>query len=885
MSALSTTSHHARVSGRRWRLAALLGLALGAFLLQVSSAGADVRGGRVRSTVRSNTELVMSGTGPGQGVRGFIANSNNPFDPVSGYPSGNPGVGWTAQDEGFAGIIHGRPVGTTTDLSMYCIDINTLTMNGIGYALGTWDSANVPNVGYVARVLNEYYPTTNEPSSLTDLSQKAAAVQAAIWFFSDRYVLNTSEGTLRSTVVGIVDHVLAEGPLVEPPPPSLTIAPTSLSGPAGHLVGPFTVTTTLGRRGHRRRHLRSAEATVTATGANMFSNADGTAPIADGARVPSGQRIWLQSTGPSSAVLQATASATVPTGNVYLYDGNTHGVNDAQKLILAETGTLTTTVRATAEFLAPGSLVVSKTITGPAARLQGKVVIDVACSDGVTRPDFVIPALAPPGTSSETYHNIPAGTACLVTETANGGNDATTVVVTGDGQQVTIPTGGTERVSITDTYDYAPGSLLVRKTIAGPGAGQQGTVTIHTVCDGIALTPDFTVPAGSSAGDYTKQYDNIPTPAACTVSETADGGNGTVSVVVVGSGQTVSVPPGQVVTANISDTYGLQPGQLEVTKTITGPQAGAQGTVVIHSVCNGTALTPDLVLQPGTAAGDYSHVYSGIAAGSSCEVTETADGHTSTVTASVDGSPETVTIPAGGAGSAHITDTYGPAPGSLLVTKTIAGPDAGAQGSVTIEVACNGTSLPDFVIPAGTRAGSVSQSYDDIPAGSTCTVTEIADGSTTTTLATVSGQAQNVSVGAGQVVPVNVTDVYTRGSVAAEVEDRTGVLRVTKTIAGPAAGRQGGIAILVACGAPRVYAFIIPAHTRAGSISRAFSDLPAGTHCTITEVRDGHTTGVNVATTGRRHTAVISDGGETTIRLRDRYSVKAKAAVVPKFTG
>ena len=51
-------------------------------------------------------------------------------------------------------------------MTLYCIDINTDTYIGNGYALGTWDDANVPNVGYVARILDEYYPNTNEPSSL-----------------------------------------------------------------------------------------------------------------------------------------------------------------------------------------------------------------------------------------------------------------------------------------------------------------------------------------------------------------------------------------------------------------------------------------------------------------------------------------------------------------------------------------------------------------------------------------------------------------------------------------------------------------------------------------------------------------------------------------------
>ena len=157
-------------------------------------------------------------------------------------------------------------------------------------------------------------------------------MQAAIWFFTDRYVLNTADG-LHDTVAAIVDHIILEGPLGQQPPPSLTITPSQLSGPAGSVLGPFTVKTSNG--GQNAPH-----ATVTATGGDMFSDSAATQPIANGASVPSGQKIWVRSTGPSTVVLEATAEATVPTGNVYVYDGNTGGVSDAQQLILAKTGTL-----------------------------------------------------------------------------------------------------------------------------------------------------------------------------------------------------------------------------------------------------------------------------------------------------------------------------------------------------------------------------------------------------------------------------------------------------------------------------------------------------------------------------------------------------------------
>jgi hypothetical protein len=851
---------------RGWRVPILLALLLGA-LWQVAPAAAVVSG-RVHARPRTglNTQLTLSGLGPGSSVTGFIADTSNPFDPVSmGYPASDPTTGFTAKDESFAGVIHAQPPGSDAELSLYCIDIRTNTYIGLGYALGTWDASNVPNVGYVARLLNEYYPTTDQPAALTNLDQKAAAVQAAIWFFSDRYVLSTSD-PLHDAVVAIVNHIRSQKPLTQPEPPTLTLTPSQVSGPADRVLGPFTVTTD------------HAPAAVTATGATMYSDPAGTIKIGDGTTgtVPSDQKIWVRSTNPAIAVLQATAVATVPTGNVYLYDGNAQ-YHDAQRLILAKTATLKTTVQATAEFQAPGSLVVTKTIAGPAGGSQGPVVLHVDCDDGVARDDLVIDARTPAGATSKTYHDIPAGTVCSVTETSNGSVVGTEVVVTGAGQQVRIPSGASTTVNVTDTYHHV-GSLLVRKTIAGPGAGQQGASTIQTVCNGTALTPDFSIAAGTAPGEQTMQYDHIRLPATCTVTEIADGHTSAVSVIVGGSGQKVSVPAGAIVEADISDTYGLLPGQLEVTKTIAGPLAGQQGTVVIHTDCNGTALIPDLVITPGAPAGVQSQLYPAVPAGS-CVVTETADGHTSAVSVSVAGSPNAITIPPGGAAAAQITDTYGPAPGSLLITKTIAGQLAGHQGPVTIHVVCDGTALkPDLVIASRTRAGSVSRSFDGIPAGSVCTVTETADGATATVATTVSGNGQKVTVPAGKVVPVNVIDVYQRPFILKDALQRPrGFLKVAKTLAGPAARQHGRIAILVACGGPqRTFAFLIRAHTAAGSVSRSFASLPAGSRCTVTETTNGHTATVTVVASSKRKRVTIRANGGATVHLTDRFARRAR---------
>ena len=211
------------LSRRRWRAPTLLGLAVGAFLLPAGSTGAVPRPTPAAAPpqVRSNTEMSVTGWSPGQGVTGYIADSGNPFDPATGpYPPSNPGFGWNPKNESFAGVIHGGPRDGGATLKLYCIDINTDTTTGIGYGLGNGDAGGVsPRVGYVARLLNDYYPQTTAPATLNDPNQKAAAVQAAIWFFSDRYVLSTSDD-LHDAVVAIVNDVKSKGPLVQPHRPA-----------------------------------------------------------------------------------------------------------------------------------------------------------------------------------------------------------------------------------------------------------------------------------------------------------------------------------------------------------------------------------------------------------------------------------------------------------------------------------------------------------------------------------------------------------------------------------------------------------------------------------------------------------------------------------------
>ena len=308
----------------------------------------------------------MSGTGPGQAVQGFIANPGSSFNPVDdGYPTDNPTTGFTPLNEGFAGIILGNLVGGGR-LDLYCIDIRTATFGGIGYEEGSWEASNVANVGYVARILNRYIPEDpTRPAGLTRQSARRSGPSRDLVLHRQVRVEHQRPSARHRG--GDHDCGHSGGTAAGAPPPTLNISPFADSAPAGQTAGPFIVNSGV------------VSPTVTATGATMYSDPAGTLPIANGSTVPNGQQIWLKSDTAGPATLSATATATYPTGNVYLYDHNTAGVNDAQRLIIAEQSTSTTTVKAVATFQAPGSLVVNKNISGPAAGSQGEVRIAVNC--------------------------------------------------------------------------------------------------------------------------------------------------------------------------------------------------------------------------------------------------------------------------------------------------------------------------------------------------------------------------------------------------------------------------------------------------------------------------------------------------------------------------
>jgi hypothetical protein len=230
-----------------------------------------------------------------------------------------------------------------------------------------------------------------------------------------------------------------------------------------------------------------------------------------------------------------------------------------------------------------------------------------------------------------------------------------------------------------------------------------------------------------------------------------------VGVAVSGDRQ-ATVSGSGATTATLVDTYTGAPGTagaLTVTKTITGDGARSQGVVRIAVSCGGVPQ-PDFVIPAGTAAGTVSHTYSGIAAGTTCTVTEAADGHSSSVDVAVTGSPQTVTVPAGETATAALTDRYTMIAGALTVQKTIAGFGAARQPTIRIRVSCGGRRLPDYVIPPGTGPATVSRTFHGLAAGARCTISETPRGGDRATLAA----SRQVTILANRHVTHQLTDTF-----------------------------------------------------------------------------------------------------------------------------
>lgn len=427
------------------------------------------------------------------------------------------------------------------------------------------------------------------------------------------------------------------------------------------------------------------------------------------------------------------------------------------------------------------------------------------------------------------------------------------------------------------------GSIGVTKKVTGPAASYAPTSFLaDVVCTAAGATLDLGAASTvtlSAANDYTARIDGIPLSAAgttCTVTEqgavgtfgetSRSGSPRTIAVTEAAplTGDPVEVPQAQI--ATLTNDY--QFTGLSVTKQVqTASTSGSFGPFTFSLTCTSSTGAPVVLDDQGAktltfslAAGEtWTAPPNRIPARAACAVTETdsffANHIVFTGTNVVDAGNGSATV-SPGADAAAVTVTNGYDAGRLTVGKVVtgAGADRYGTGSFDFSAVCTyqGQSLLDQRF---SLRGGDTETFGVYPTGTLCVVKELTTGGATeATLDPADGQITIVAptdpVGIGD-VKVTATNRFDLASFDV-VKEREGNL-LNPGAAGPFTVSavctyvvDGTVTdIAVPGGAERQL-------TAANDYRAAYTDLPVGATCEVTETVTGHAAS----------TSITVDGGE-----------------------
>ncbi|WP_251149998.1 DUF5979 domain-containing protein [Cellulosimicrobium sp. Marseille-Q4280] len=558
---------------------------------------------------------------------------------------------------------------------------------------------------------------------------------------------------------------------------------------------------------------------------------------------------------------------------------------------------------------------------------QGPFTIHVECTfddgDG-TGPQTVYDAdivLGGAGPLEADVANLPTGAVCDIEETDSGGatNPDEEAVVVPD--QVTVGSGEIADVVITNTFDV--GAIEVDKELAGLGALYgPGPFEVELVCtygDEGEEVP-LTIPGGATRvlvpGDPVV-YDGLPVGAECVLTETDDFGASSTTVTVDGGepvdGATVeiTVPPvtdGDPTTVAVTYTNTFETAPLVVEKVVDGEGAAfappmpelppfpevPDGPIdpetllqlleelveyleavpyeelpyAVSLECTTSQGAPVEVIPGGPDrrfGPGFPAIYFGLQDGDTCTLTETEDGGATST--SIDPNPVTIVgaeLPAEPV-QAVVTNTYDV--GSLVVDKVVDGEGAEAFGAgpfeVTLECTFEGAPIE---VPGGPTRELVPGepvTYDGLPIGAECVVTETAaGGASSSTVSAVEGGEPGVVAIAADPAAVTVTNTFDVGQVV-----------VTKELDGPGATEHEGdeFVVALACtwdvdgvetdvvlpgGAERTL-------SAADDWTAVYEQVPQGATCTVAETDSGDAESVAIVVDGAEVTTDPADGVPT----------------------
>lgn len=449
----------------------------------------------------------------------------------------------------------------------------------------------------------------------------------------------------------------------------------------------------------------------------------------------------------------------------------------------------------------PGWLVLDKVVTGDAAQFApDDFEILVQCErNGApeTLPNGGVVTL--PGDGTPVFlAPVPEGSECHVDSETDAG--ATDVDL---GETVTIPIFDPQdpeppraEITVTNTYDAT--GFSVEKSVEGATDADGNPITYTAefpMTASCTFLDEEVVPEGDRTftltQDATKEFAGLPVGATCVVEETDAAGATSTTVDVLQDGEPV-VPDDQTDTSSgtftlveggteatlVGITNTLPLGSVAVTKVVDGDGAAAwgDGEFEVRLLCTYEGADPTTVYDAThtLSAADPSWTVDTLPVGADCDVTETATGGATTSTvAPADGvvvgddpeSPAEVTV----------TNTFDV--GAIDVEKVISGPGADDRGGerFTVELTCTRDvdgEAEDIEIPGGAertlqRPSDLMASYEGLPVGAECTMTETEDGGAEK--ATVEPGTVTVE-GGGEDVKIVVTNRFDAAPASGEGE-------------------------------------------------------------------------------------------------------------------
>ncbi|WP_395244880.1 DUF5979 domain-containing protein [Agromyces sp. MMS24-K17] len=531
-----------------------------------------------------------------------------------------------------------------------------------------------------------------------------------------------------------------------------------------------------------------------------------------------------------------------------------------------------------------GGFVVEKTIAGSGLEYSEDVAFtfDYTCTyegDTVGEGELTITGDGTAGPlTSATVTGLPVGSECTITETGNGGGDVTPPPVV-----ITIPDQATAGVETIETAPvenrFTAASIAVAKEVTGEASEileiANATYVIHVTCsltDGGA--PLFDSDVEVTGGTTTTITDPatgdpllLPLGTHCWGDEVDDGGATDASVDFDSFGNAVIVEPNdgdEPETLTITATNTFDYGQITVEKDLSGnPEWGEGRTFEILVTCTfdrGDGNPPIVVYdrEPVDLEGGESVTLTDIPFGSECWAEEPdQQGATSVVISATEDDP--VTVGEGDDLTITVTNDYPDA--GFTVTKTVDDGGAVDQDGVpiaydtvfTFTAVCTfeGETVLDvtFQLSDGQTA-----TYDTLPAGAECTVTEtdtggasgtgmiLTQGGTETDLGTTTS-AEFTLLPDGDGIHVNALGVDNPFTV--------GSLQLTKAVSGTGADTWAGefgdyqvhvVCTLEAADPDTVYDATVTLTTDAPGNVVTIPNLPTAASCSVDETDLGGAT-------------------------------------------